>query len=476
MSAQRHHLRSLGTALSNTSSVSEASGTVAFSALLVLHSGGIGGAGRAAVAMGRHLVARGVALRVVVADDARDLVPELRSTGVEVLLAEPRLSWWTLHDEDPALAVTRRDVRFDSEATTRIVRELTERPVDLVITQSSVIPHGAYAAAARGLPHVWMVAEIGDPAHGASLPFEGAELGAVVDSLSDLVVAPSVFVKASLDLPAERTIIVPPPIDGTGLTDIAPRTLRRGALRVISIGSLTPAKGHADAIAGLAELASDMDVHLRIIGSGNNEQREELERCILQHAMERRVTIEPLNTDRGALYADADIVVVASRNEAFGLVAHEAALAGRPVVFAASGGVAETMTDGVTGLAFPVGDTAALAEQLRRLVDDSKLRDDLIATARTAATSRADDTGPSDDLFAELDRLARTGPRPDTARSLIAGIVRSAVMTREEAEVLSWRLAALLDRRVVALGLRLASIGARLRRRSGSRPDPSSEQ
>lgn len=476
MSAQRHHLRSLGTAPPNASSVSETSGAVAFSALLVLHSGGIGGAGRAAVAIARQLVHRGVALRVLVADDARDLVPELIATGVEVLLAEPRMSWWTLHDDDPALAVSRRDIRFDSEATARIVRELTERPVDLVITQSSVIPHGAYAAAALGLPHVWMVAEIGDPAHGASLPFEGAELGAVVDSLSDLVVAPSAFVQASLDLPAERTIVFPPPIDGTGLTDIAPRTLHRGAVRVVSIGSLTPAKGHADAIAGLAELAPDMDVRLRIIGSGDSEQREELERRILQHAMERHVTIEPPNTDRGALYADADIVVVASRNEAFGLVAHEAALAGRPVVFAASGGVAETMTDGVTGLAFPVGDTAALAHQVRRLVDDAKLRGDLIATARTAAAARADDTRPFDGLFVELERIARTGPRPDTARNLIGGIVRSAVVTRDEAEVLSWRLATLLDRRVVALGLRLASVGARLRRRSGTRPDPSSEQ
>ena len=197
---------------------------------------------------------------------------------------------------------------------------------------------------------------------------------------------------------------------------------------------------------------------------GTAEQFADLERCIADLAMTGRVTIDPPTPDRRALYADADVVVVASRNEAFGLVVHEAALAGRPVVYAASGGVAETMTDGVTGLAFEAGDVATLTLNVRRLVEDETLRERLVRSARAAAVARINDPGPFRLLWDQLERLAHEGARNDVTRELIGGIVRTAVVGREESAVLAWRLAALLERRVVRVGLRLAELAARLRR------------
>lgn len=465
MEAFRHALRRLGTApAAYGSGTAEPAPDHPFSALYLLHSGGLGGASRAAVELCRQLVAHDVELRVVVADDATGLVPELIATGAEVVLAEPRLSWWTIETDDSSLVASGRDVRFDSDSTARIVGELRERPADLIITQSGVIPHGAYAAAALDLPHVWMVAEVGDPDHGASLPFAGDDLGAVLDVLSDLVVAPSEFVQGWLGLSRDRTLIVPPPIDGTGLTGIPPVAMHPGVIRVASIGSLASAKGHTDVIAGLATLVPDHEVQLRITGEGTAEQFADLERCIADLAMTGRVTIDPPTPDRRALYADADVVVVASRNEAFGLVVHEAALAGRPVVYAASGGVAETMTDGVTGLAFEAGDVATLTLNVRRLVEDETLRERLVRSARAAAVARINDPGPFRLLWDQLERLAHEGARNDVTRELIGGIVRTAVVGREESAVLAWRLDALLERRVVRVGLRLAELAARLRR------------
>lgn len=436
----------------------------ALTALMLLHSGGLGGAGRAAVSLCRALVARGAAIRVLVADDALDLVPDLTASGVEVLLAEPRMSWWTTHQHDPSRFG--RDPRFDDVATMRIIRELHDHPCDIVITQSGVIAHAAFAAAALGVPHVWMLSEIGDPDHGAVLPFEGEHLGSAVSSLSDLVVVPSAFVRQRLGLDrSQRTIVLSPPLDRELLAR-APEQHRHGdAPILLSIGSLTPAKGHEDVIAALALLRHEHPAMLRIVGAGTGEHRSRIEECVAAHGLDDAVTVVPPVADRNSLYAECDVVVVAARNEAFGLVPHEAALAGRPVVYAASGGVAEFMDPGVTGLAFEVGDTVQLAAHLRQLIEDDAHRASLVVSARSVALARAEDDTQIDALWSELVRLARDGASEDPARELLRATVSTAITLRHEVDELTWRLAVLRDRRAVRIALGAAGVLARLRRR-----------
>jgi hypothetical protein len=69
-----------------------------------------------------------------------------------------------------------------------------------------------------------------------------------------------------------------------------------------------------------------------------------------------------------------DIVIISSRNEAFGRVGVEAMLLEKPVVFAASGGMSEYMIDGKTGLSYPAGDADRLALQLDQLIASSDMR------------------------------------------------------------------------------------------------------
>ena len=68
-----------------------------------------------------------------------------------------------------------------------------------------------------------------------------------------------------------------------------------------------------------------------------------------------------------AFYQSADIVVVPSRWEGFGLIAVEAMRAGLPVIASRVGGLPEIVEDGVTGLLIPPEDTAALVNALRDL-------------------------------------------------------------------------------------------------------------
>ena len=72
-------------------------------------------------------------------------------------------------------------------------------------------------------------------------------------------------------------------------------------------------------------------------------------------------------------YRAADIVVVPSRSESFGLVALEAAACGIPVVASAVGGLLTLVDDGLTGFLISGRDPSLFADRIRRILDDPAL-------------------------------------------------------------------------------------------------------
>lgn len=87
-------------------------------------------------------------------------------------------------------------------------------------------------------------------------------------------------------------------------------------------------------------------------------------------------------------YLAADLTVVSSEYETFGRVAAESLMCATPVVSFATGGLAEVVEHNVTGLLVPTGDTAALAEAIRLVVEDQGLRERLAQAAAARAHAR----------------------------------------------------------------------------------------
>src|SRR5437762_13234754 len=75
-----------------------------------------------------------------------------------------------------------------------------------------------------------------------------------------------------------------------------------------------------------------------------------------------------------AWYNAADVTVLPSYYESFGMVALEAMACGSPVVASRVGGLQSTVRDGATGLLVPEGDPCALAETITRVLGDGALR------------------------------------------------------------------------------------------------------
>lgn len=86
--------------------------------------------------------------------------------------------------------------------------------------------------------------------------------------------------------------------------------------------------------------------------------------------------------DTPSYYAAADIVVLPSHREGLPAVILEAQAAGKPVVGAKATGIVDLVTDGETGLLFPVGDVAALIKAIARLLTDEDLVRKLEAAGR----------------------------------------------------------------------------------------------
>ena len=84
----------------------------------------------------------------------------------------------------------------------------------------------------------------------------------------------------------------------------------------------------------------------------------------------------------------ADLFLLPSETESFGLAALEAMACGVPVVASAVGGVPEVVADGETGLLRPAGDVAGMADAVLRLLTDGALRARYGAAARARAQTR----------------------------------------------------------------------------------------
>jgi glycosyltransferase involved in cell wall biosynthesis len=86
--------------------------------------------------------------------------------------------------------------------------------------------------------------------------------------------------------------------------------------------------------------------------------------------------------DAADLMAGADLLVLPSVAEAFGLVLAEALYLGKPVIASRVGGIPEIVADGTDGILVPPGDSAALAAAICRLLDDGSLRDRMSGAGR----------------------------------------------------------------------------------------------
>lgn len=142
-------------------------------------------------------------------------------------------------------------------------------------------------------------------------------------------------------------------------------------VQVVLVGRISPRKGSDVAVKAIRLLRDrGHDARLTLVGDvfpGYEWFRDEVSALAGTDGVVEFTGFQ--ESVWGALAA-ADIAVVPSLAEPFGNVAVEAMLAGRPVVASATQGLTEVLSDGETGVLVAPGDPVALADGLRRVLDD----------------------------------------------------------------------------------------------------------
>ena len=171
-------------------------------------------------------------------------------------------------------------------------------------------------------------------------------------------------------------------------TDPAPAARGSGSrpLRLLCVASLTPRKGHDLLLRALAGLR-DLSWHLDCVGSLDRDPAwaQGLHRLRDELGLAGRVSLLGTLADEEleGRYGVADLFVLPSRFEGYGMVFAEALARGLPILATRTGAIGETVPP-EAGLLVPADDLAALGQGLRRLMADPALRRRLAKGARAA--------------------------------------------------------------------------------------------
>lgn len=169
-------------------------------------------------------------------------------------------------------------------------------------------------------------------------------------------------------------IVVPNAVPSAQVQASRPSVAPPGRLLGVHVARLSDEKGHAILFEALGRMPADMRPFVCLVGDG--PLRSRLEGLARELGLVNDVAFLgrlPPEATRSVLAA-ADIALLPSVQEGSPLAMIEALAAGKPLVASAVGGIPEVVREGETGLLVPPGDAAALADALRRLVEDAPLR------------------------------------------------------------------------------------------------------
>jgi len=361
----------------------------------------VGGLGRHVGALARSLAVEGHEVHVV----TRDLpdAPEVRDAfedGVHVVRipeAPPVIGF------DQLVAWV---LAFNNRIQAIAGRLLREQEFDVIHAHDWLV---AYAAA--GLKETWdvpVVATIHATESGRHQGWLPGPMNKLIHQVewwltyeARRVIVCSRYMRAELErlfaLPGEKIDVVPNGVDVADFAvDGAEAAATRAALTgprtrmILYAGRLEYEKGVQTLLAALQDVRRRCGP-TRLFVAGVGTYSDELRREVRRLGLGRHVRFTGFLADKELRlhFGAADVNVVPSIYEPFGLVAVEAMACGTPVVVGDTGGLREIVSDG-SGLSFPPQDADALADALVRVLTDDALAAELVTRGLERARDRYD--------------------------------------------------------------------------------------
>jgi L-malate glycosyltransferase len=346
-----------------------------------------GGSGAVATELGLELAARGHEIHII------SYAQPFRLPGFRegVFFHEVEMEQYPLFEHPPytlALAVAMHEVARDHE-------------IDLLHVHYA-IPHAASAWLAREMLDGASGPRVITTLHGTDITLTGQHpsfhsITRFSIQRSDGITAVSSFLRdeteRSFGVEGERIRVIPNFVDTERYRrDREPchrSVLAPGGEKIVMhVSNFRGVKRVEDVIRVFARMRRRVEARLVMIGDGPDRPRAQ------QRAHELGVGDHVLflgkHTSVDELLSCADLFLLPSESESFGLAALEAMACGAPVVATRVGGLPEVVADGEAGFLFPLGDVDGMAEAAAAILEDEARWREMSETARRIAVERFD--------------------------------------------------------------------------------------
>jgi L-malate glycosyltransferase len=213
-------------------------------------------------------------------------------------------------------------------------------------------------------------------------------------------------------VPQQRTQVIYNGIDFERLMAHRPTNLRAAlgippdVLTIGAVGSLIRRKGHDLLVRAMAAMTGPKGPHLLVASDG--PERGALQSLAAELGVADRVHFLGYHDPIVDLYETSDVIALASRADAFGLVLAEAGFWQRPVVATRVGGIPEVVVHEQTGLLVAPDNVGELVAAFSRLAENSDFRAQLGKAGRARAEQVFSAQRMAAEFHATYDRIART--------------------------------------------------------------------
>lgn len=291
--------------------------------------------------------------------------------------------------------------------------------IDLIHTNNSICPAGAFAAKLSNKPHVWHVRE----SFGANRQYRPMLGDAItywlMRILSEEIICNSQYTAEPFEEHNMQHIVIQNGID----TNIFQESHQNGQklkeqlgirpdeVSIAMVGNLTTELKRHDTFLKIASILHREFTNIKfvIFGGSNDLDQTEYTRNLKQSTInlgidDRVIWVDYIN-DSAAIMSSIDILVHLALTEGSGRVIMEGMASGKPVLAMKSGGVKELINDGNTGFLFDPEDLDEMLNTLKKLITDSRFRNEIGEKAQQHATREFSNQSSFDKIEKVYQRL-----------------------------------------------------------------------
>lgn len=277
----------------------------------------------------------------------------------------------------------------NESAISRIVDIINERKIDILHINTSYSYVGACAALQVGIPFVWHIREFLEEDQNRKIwnCAEGYELMRKADAV--IAISDSIYQKYQKLLVPEKLCVIYNGIDEKVFYDPDKKIFQGKTIELGIIGGVVPYKGQEELIkaCGILKKKGISDFRLRIIGKGKENYIDYLKKIVREENLEKNIIFTGPSNKIPDLLKEIDILLVCSRNEAFGRITVEGMMAGCVVIGADTAGTTEILEDGKCGFLYRQGDVTDLARKIENVIEIPQLAEQVRSEGQKKAMS-----------------------------------------------------------------------------------------